>query len=287
MDAVTVGLPGGLRLDGTWHRDAVLRPLSGRDEVFLLQQGDALSVASRTTALLARCLCNLGTLSAVTADITRCLTIGDREALLLHLRRLTFGEKISCVLPCPDCAEKLDLDLPVTELLLPPYSHASDLHEASVTSDDVSYRVRFRLPNGADQEQAATLVAAAPDAAAELVLRRCVQEMVDERTGEPIHDIPAGLVTALADTMAGRDPQAEIILALACPACGARFRIPLDIADYFYRERRGREHDLYRDVHLLAFHYHWSETAILRLSRRRRLLYVELLSGALQEGRIQ
>jgi hypothetical protein len=286
MDAVMVGLPGGIRLDGVWHRDAILRPLAGRDEAFLLQHGCALSSASRTTALLARCLCSLGSLSAVSADIARSLTVGDREALLLHLRRLTFGEIISCVLACPDCDEKLDLDLQATELLLPPYQHAGDLHEASVASDDVSYRVRFRLPNGADQEQAARL-AAAPDTAAELVLRRCVQEIVDERTGAPIPDLPAGLVTALADTMAKLDPQAEIVLDLACPACHAAFKTPLDVADYFYRELRAREHDLYRDVHLLAFHYHWSETAILRLNRRRRLSYVELLSGAVQEGRVQ
>ena len=39
MEAVTVSLPGGLRVSGDWHRDAVLRPLAGRDEAFLLQQG--------------------------------------------------------------------------------------------------------------------------------------------------------------------------------------------------------------------------------------------------------
>src|SRR5262249_41810835 len=184
MDAVHVELPGGIRLEGSWRRDAVLRPLAGHDEAFLLQQGSALSPASRTTAMLARCLCGLGPLSAVTADVARSLSIGDREALLLHLRRLTLGDTLSCVLSCPACAEQLDLELQAAELLLPPYRHATDLHETSVRLKGASYRIRFRLPNGADQEQAAMLVATAPQAAAELVLRRCVQEIVDERTGE-------------------------------------------------------------------------------------------------------
>lgn len=287
MEAVTVSLPGGLRVSGDWHRDAVLRPLAGRDEAFLLQQGRELSVASRTTALLARCLSRLGSLPAVTAETVRSLTIGDREALLLHLRRLTFGETVSCVLACPHCSGRLDLDLQVTELLLPPYDHASDHHEASVTVGNVPYRARFRLPNGADQEEAANLAAAAPDAAAALVLSRCVQEVIDARTGEPVGDTPAELAHTVAGAMTERDPQAEILLDLTCPSCNASFQTNFDVAQYFYRELHRHEHDLYREVHLLAFHYHWSEAAILRLTRRARLLYVELLGETLAEGRLQ
>lgn len=287
MDGVEVELPGGIRLEGSWRRDAVLRPLAGCDEAFLLQQGRALSPASRTTAMLARCLRGLGPLSTVTADVAKSLSVGDREALLLHLRRLTLGETMSCVLTCPTCAEKLDLELQAGEFLLPPYPHETDLHETSLQLEGASYRVCFRLPNGADQERAAMLAATAPEAATELVLRRCVQEIHDERRGGMVHDIPEAVVAPLAQKMAELDPQAEILLDLVCPTCSGSFRTALDIAGYFYRELCGRERDLYRDVHLLAFHYHWTETEILRLSRRQRLLYVEVLSGALQEGGLQ
>jgi hypothetical protein len=287
MDFADVNLPGGVRLEGSWRRDAVLRPLAGRDEIFVLQQGSALSPAARTTAVLARCLCRLGPVSTVTSEIARSLSIGDREALLLHLRRLTLGEKMSCVFRCPACAEKLDLELEVSELLLPPYAHASDVHETSVRSDDASYRVRFRLPNGADQERAATLVASAPQSAAELILQHCIHEIVDEQAGEPVQPIPAPVADALADKMAELDPQAEILLDQRCPVCGVSFRTPFDIADYFYQEICARESDLHREIHLLAFHYHWSERDILRLTRRRRLRYLDLLSAQLSEGRRQ
>ena len=55
------------------------------------------------------------------------------------------------------------------------------------------------------------------------------------------------------------------------------------MADYLYRELGRRESELYREVHLLALHYHWSESQILRLSRRKRSLYL----GMLSEVRIQ
>jgi hypothetical protein len=41
---------------------------------------------------------------------------------------------------------------------------------------------------------------------------------------------------------------------------------------------------VFRDVHLIAFHYGWSEEAILALPRARRRLYLELLAETVAEG---
>jgi len=282
MEPVDVELPGGIRLDGSWRRDARLRPLAGRDEAFVLQQRGALFPAALTTAVLARCLCRLGPVSPVTPDIVRRLSVGDREALLLHLRRLALGERMPCVLECPACREKLDLDLAVSELLVPSYDRVTDTHELSVAVGDNSYRVRFRLPNGADQEQAAQF-ASSPDAATELILRRCIQEVVGD--GEiSAERIPTPLADRIAAAMAELDPQAELAFDLTCPTCAHGFQLGLDVAGYLYRELGRNEADLYRDVHLLALHYHWSENAILRLSRRTRLMYLDLLSGTAGGG---
>jgi hypothetical protein len=282
MEFADVQLPVGVPLEGSWRRDAVLRQLTGHDEVFLLEQGRKLTPAALTTAMLARCVCRLGSISPVPAETVRALSVGDREALLLHLRRLTLGEGMSCVLGCPACAEKLDLDLKVSELLLPPYPDGAEFCETSIRLGDTSYRVRFRLPNGGDQEQAA-LIAGAPEDAAQLILQRCVHHILDEGTGRPLDSVPPLLADRLGEVMAASDPQAEILLDLICPACGESFRSPFDVADYLYRELGRRESELYREIHLLALHYHWSESQILRLSRRKRSLYL----GMLGEVRIQ
>ncbi|MGH7392800.1 MAG: DUF6760 family protein [Candidatus Rokuibacteriota bacterium] len=39
---------------------------------------------------------------------------------------------------------------------------------------------------------------------------------------------------------------------------------------------------LYRDVHALAWHYHWSEREILTLPREKRRRYLGLLAQALE-----
>ena len=102
-DAATVLLPGGFWSNGVRHQKVGLRPLTGSDEAFLLDTQSVLLPAERTTALLARCLTHLGELGPAAQQPTalvRALTVGDREALLLHLRRLTLGERLTCVLHC-------------------------------------------------------------------------------------------------------------------------------------------------------------------------------------------
>ena len=277
---VAIALPGGVWRDGVRHRTAVLRPLTGADEAFLLEEAAALLRAERTTALLARCLVRLDPWPEVTPQAVRELTVGDREALLLHLRRLTLGERIECVLRCPRpaCGEKMDLDLAVGDLLVPPYPEAAPEYTAELGDDregGAGRRVRFRLPNGADQAAAARLALTDVPAAADLLLRRC---LVSEEGGT---DAPAGLSAAaeqVAALMAERDPQAELSLRLTCPVCAADFTTPFDTAAFFFQELAARAAVLYREVHRLALAYHWSEAEILAFPGRKRRLYLDLLA---------
>lgn len=279
----TVLLPGGLWADGVCHREASLRPLNGEDEAFLLDSGDLLLPAERTTALLARCLTRLGDLDRAaqpSETLARALTVGDREALLLHLRRLTIGERLPCVLHCPapGCGQPMDLDLRVADLLLPPYAEVQPEHEAILGDDGAAVRVRFCLPTGADQEAAARLAVTGPEAAADLLLRRCLLSPDAEA------DLPDVVRRELPGLLARLDPQAELLLNLACPVCGQTFTALFDAAAYLFQEVSGRAAHLYREVHLLAFYYHWSEAEILGLTAVKRQRYLDLLAEALAEG---
>jgi hypothetical protein len=292
MSAAAIVLPGGFWLDGVHHREAGLSPLSGEDEAFLLETAGTLTPARRTTALLARCLTRLGQcppmspVSPVPAAAVAALTLGDREALLLHLRRLTLGERLECVLRCsaPACGERMELDLAVSDLLVPTAPQARPWHEETFLDGSTPWRVRFRLPTGEDQELAADLARNREDGdAAALLLGRCVASAVPEGIGmgEPSPPLPEALADAVAERMAVLDPQAEIVLRLACPTCGHETATVFDAAAWLYQEIAGRATELYREVHLLAFHYHWREADILAMTGRKRRLYLGFLAEAL------
>src|SRR5262245_21689933 len=123
--SVEIALAEGMWVDGTCHRDVELRPLTGADHLALMECAATLLTAQWATEVLARCLTRIGPANPVTREMVRSLTAGDREALLLHLRRLVAGDRMPCVITCPaaGCAHALEFDLSVTDLIVPP-AHA-------------------------------------------------------------------------------------------------------------------------------------------------------------------
>lgn len=283
-------LPGGLWVDGVCHKDVDLRPLTGEDEAFLLE-GGALSLAAKTTAILFCCLTRLGSLDTITMEMVGSLSVGDREALLLNLRRLTLGDRMQCVLRCPEpsCGEAMDLDLRASRFLLPPYNHSQEWYEAAISGEGELYCVTFRLPNGADQEAAAYLSQSDPEAAANLLLNRCIKQVTIKRgEGEVLMreediliDWQPSQREQISMAMTEMDPQAEIRLNLSCPYCGHSFSAILDTATFFLQEISRHMNRLYEEVHWLAFYYHWSEAEIMGMTSKKRLMYLDFLSDTL------
>jgi hypothetical protein len=281
-----VVLPNGYWRAGSCFREACVHSIPEGDEELGAELSAATLAIERASTLLARCVSRLGESDCSGTDAIRQLSLGDREALLLHIQRITFGEQLECVLRCPACAEPMEFQLRVDELLLPVSERRQQRYEETLATDGTTFRVRFRIPTAKDVE---TAIGGAPvvlEAAARAVLLDCVEWIrPDREPGEGILAVevwPADLVAQIAARIAELDPQAEIWLQLTCPACGQKFPTSLDTTDYILRELAARERRNYEQVHQLALAYHWSEADILRMTPRKRRAYLEILSGGSQ-----
>ncbi len=254
-------LPHGVLRGGERRRDALLRAPTGADEAMLAEALPRATAAERASALLAGCVERLAGQEAVLADV-RALVAGDREALLLQLRAAAFGELVACVIDCPACGERMDLELAVSDLLVDAYADTADDHAIAVDGATV----RFRLPTGADLEAAAR--APDVDAGATLLLERCV--LGDGALSDVVR-------AALEGELERLDPQADLRIAVACPSCGATVDAPVDPGTLLLDELAAGADELFREVHALARYYHWSEREILGLELRRRRRYLDLL----------
>ena len=285
-------LPGGYVDDeGQVHREAEMAVLTGHDEELLVSMPGAPS-AVLVTRLLARCVKRLGTITPVTEDVARRLLIADRQFLLLQLRAATFGERIAGVLACPwqGCGARIDIDFLIDEvpvkrcetvaasyqLRLSPEAEGTDAHGRRTLT--------FRLPDGGDQEVVAPLLGNAARALTRL-LERCVLGL--EAPGDT--DVPT-LVAGLSprvryeieQAMAAHAPAIELDMDVVCPECGRAFTAPFDLQDFFFGELRTSRDLLYRQVHYLAYHYHWSEHDILALPRDKRRTYIEIIADEIE-----
>ena len=264
-----------------------VRPLNGFDEEFLIESTSAMLPAQRVNALLERCTSVPGA-DAQSGATVRSLSAGDRELVAMELRRLTFGDRLTTTLNCSrqGCGLRLDLDLQLADFVRTA-SPGSPRQEREFV--DGTWRVYFRLPTGADQEAAASAAAASGVAAGvQVLLDRCVSRAENVQTGEavPANHLPLHAVEQLAAAMADLDPLAEIRLEVQCPHCGSSTPMLFDAGLYLCDEIASRGDALLREVHLLAYHYGWSESDILGMSRRKRRRYIELLLDALDPDEV-
>lgn len=294
MDQITCLLPGGY-VDGAGavHRHVELTSLSGREEAFLASNGRRDS-ASLVTAVLSRCVQRLGSISPVSKEVMRDLLVADRQYLLLKLRELTFGDRIQATIACswPDCANRVDVDFSIRDIPIkesedkgPAYKMQLSPQAAFVDDDGEVYReITFRLPNGGDQETIAALLVDNEVKAAEMLLGRCILSVGRFKNPGPerVSQLSALARMEIEQQMEATAPQVELTMAGECPQCGRKFAVPFDHHGFILGELRTSLDLLYREVHYLAFHYHWSEREIMAMPRKKRRKYIEILAEEIE-----
>ncbi len=279
-ESVSIALPHGLWIGSLRHGVVKLRTTEAEDEKFLLESSGIPPVA-RANGLLARCISLPEELQSPSESVVRALIIGDREALLLHLLRMNFGDEFVATFSCtsPACTETLELDFQVSDLLLPSYADAAPSYNCKIRHGDVTHDVQFRLPTAGDQEEIATMARLDADQAARRLLYRCVEKVVVEGGEGDVTELAEPVIDEIAAAMAELDPQAVIEFTLTCPGCGITNQVLFDATNFLLRKLDQRVDRAIREVHTLALWYHWSEEAILNMPADRRQKYLDLIAA--------
>jgi len=292
MEERTCRLPGGwVDAEGVVHRDVVFSALTGREEALLAQTQQ--NRASQVTALLSRCVKRIGAHTPVPVSITQNLLIADRDYLLLKLREATFGPQVQATLPCPwpDCGEKVDIDFSIDDIPVTPSEDKGPLYaitlspEAAFVEKGLAYRdLRFRLPTGADQEFLSPALSENESLALAELLARCIQSIgpLEIESTVQIEGLSPLARMEIEREMLRIAPKIELNMDVNCPECARLFTVPFDLQDFFFGEMRTSRDLLFREVHYLAYHYHWSEREIMEMPKDQRRNYIEILADEIE-----
>jgi hypothetical protein len=199
------------------------------------------------------------------------LSIGQRDKRLLCLREQMFGSRLNAIAQCPACGESLEVDFNIADIRVEPAEPAP----GPFTLEHEEYVVAFRLPASLD-------LASLDENAPALKNRRrlvelCVLSAHCDGGVISADELPDKIVAAVATQMSKADPQADVLIAVQCPACTLLWSAPLDIGGFFWAELNAWAARVLREVHLLAAAYGWREPDILALSPTRRQLYLQML----------
>ena len=289
MFTQTFTLPGGyVDEHGVTQRQVELSPVTGFEEEYLANVGPAVCSASVVTGLLARCIQRVGTLEPVTTSLVTDLLVGDRDFLMLKLREITCGNKLDAVLFCPDpeCGKPMDVTLNLDDFA-PEMKPVSDrLFTLELPADEGetgSFSIEFRLPTGADQETAAPWISGDEESAVCQLLARTITRVNDETAvdQETVRALPPKVRIEIEERMEKLAPHVTIELETSCVECRKPFTTLVDLTSFFLAEMKQSRQSLEREFHFLAWHYHWRESEILALTRKKRRRYIELIQEEL------
>lgn len=235
--------------------------LSASTLLSLWEAGVTYAPAARPAALLAAA-------AGETVEAVARLPLGQRDARLLEWYVAYAGPRLEALADCPQCRVPVELEFDAADVGRPAGAGAP----VCVAED--GWELSWRPPDTFDFCDAAA--AATAEAAREVLLARCLTRQGEEGNQAP----PAQLVAKLMDLAATADPQADVQLELACPACNAAWQVPFDIGAFLWTRLQAEALRLLAEVHELAAACSWSEAAILALSPARRAAYLQLARSA-------
>jgi hypothetical protein len=229
----TVTLAAGLidPFENTVSTTAEVRELNGADEEAIAKLSDP---GKALLAILERATVSIGDQPA-TKQLLGSLLAGDREALLLAIRKATFGSEVEVSTVCDKCPElqtfKIDLnkDVEVKKLEDP-------IRDRRFTVELKAGLAKVNLPTGDVQTQ---IINATDKNSAELdtmLLAACVTEIGDQPVLSPNRIRTLGITDRrlLLDEIAQRNPGPQLSeIKKACGTCGQEVYLPLTLAELF------------------------------------------------------
>jgi hypothetical protein len=226
-----VNLPGGLLdpLDGL-TTTAEIRELNGADEEAIAKTAD---MGKGLLTILERATVKIGDKKATKEDLDSLLA-GDREMILLAIRKATFGSVIKLGPgACPHCEEEqifeinLTKDVKVKEL---------ENNERSFTLDCKVGKVQVNLPDGGTQKE---IVNSSNKTSAELdtiLLKSCIASIngIPVMSVQQVRDLSINDRRKILNAISDRNPGPQLSeVKKNCQACGQEVPLPLTLADLF------------------------------------------------------
>lgn len=197
------------------------------------------------------------------------LPVGQRDGLVLKLREVLFGSKLTSLAICPICNEQLELVLDVADISVA----SNDVAQQPLVLKLADFELAFRLPDS--QDLLLIEVIQSVDEARSVLFERCLLSASREGRVCTLDQLPEEILEKMEAAMSEADPQANLQLELSCPACQHHWLAAFDIASFLWSEINAWAQRVLNEVHLLAKAYAWREADILAMSPTRRRLYLE------------
>lgn len=244
-----VQLPAGLVKDGAIHRDAEVVPMTGLTRKAIAREDIRSSPHKITSVMILQCLRRIGSITNLGGKVLDEMLVGDRDFLMLEIRRVSMGNDINATVECEKCKNKIDVkfsidELEVVKLKDGDYEMKDGVRVFRITNADPRIDVLCRFPNGADQQIMAPILSKNPVEAMFKLYACCVLEW-NGKAGPFEPRFFESLSVSVLDKFEGafneKLPGPLLKQLVPCPVCTADIEFTFAGSDFFFRQgKRGK-----------------------------------------------
>ena len=223
------------------HKDAEIKQMTGVEEEILTDPKLSRNAGKLITALLESTVVTLDGIKP-SAEAIRDLTIGDRDALLMELRKVSLGEEIQMNFQCPSCSATLDMTYSLDEI------------ETVIADKDAPAEIKVKLTDGYTDDEGVnhtdavvTLPTGHTQERTAAIMRQNIARGNTEMLLKTVHKIGAvdKVTTTIVRGLTKRDrdilvkvvsreaPGPKLTTWIDCYECGYRFETIMDLANFF------------------------------------------------------
>lgn len=239
----TVTLPGGLVIKDKVIRQVQVKELNGEDEEALAKASQAANPLVFLDRLIKCGVVKIGDEPSIDNEkLLSQMLIGDREAIILGIRKVTYGDSLDVDdWTCPTCGNKSDLSMDISDI---PVVKSSD------PLNDQSFEVELRkggkayvqLATGADQLAIFEKTELTQAQRETILLSRCIRTLTDVAGKElPMAGFPSmtramsipdrhAILRELKDKQPG--PKYDQVK-YTCPSCDTQQNVVVTIGHLF------------------------------------------------------
>lgn len=243
----TVQLPCGyLTKDGTIIREAEIVAMTGLTRKSIAREDIRSNSAKVTDVILLQCLKRIGSVALINNKIINELILGDRDFLLLEIRRLSLGDKITANTECGGCKKKLDVvfsvnDIPVTGLKDGSFEIRDGVRVFRIQNEVPHVDAVLRFPRGEDQQVYLPTISKNPIEANFKLYAACMVEW-DGKPGPFRPDfferLPVNVLDVLDGGFSENQPGPDLRQNVSCPECAADIELTFEGSDFLFRPRK-------------------------------------------------
>lgn len=224
----SVTLLAGIEVDGQHVLDAEIRELNGADEEAIAKSG---GLGKSLNTILQRGVVKLGDFPA-TVELLDRLVSGDRDLLMLAIRKLTFGNSAETEVVCQTCKTRVPVTIDLTEDV--PVRQFPGEWEWEV-STNLGW-VKVTVPTGFVQKRLMDAIDLTSAELSTILLSGCILAV----DGRPVVPSRVALELGIRDRenllkqIIDNTPGPRLLeVTTACEACGEKISLPLSLASLF------------------------------------------------------